>query len=99
MSQATVHVVAHSRAKPGHEEALMTLLVENTTTIRQEPGCIRYEVFQNEANPGDFVCLEEWASDTVLDTHRDAPHTRGLHQALEPLLAAPMDIRRYRWRA
>jgi len=86
----------HLRAKPGREEDLKMILAGLPETIPKEPGCLQFDVFRNEHNSADFVCLEEWQDDAAVDTHRDSPQTAQVHRALEPLLDGGMDIRRYR---
>ena len=95
MSNANVQVVTRICAKPACQEELQALLMKYIEPIRNQPGCLTYDVFQNEKNSTEFVCLETWANDAVLNTHRDLPSTHDIHKELTPLLAEPIDIRRY----
>jgi quinol monooxygenase YgiN len=51
--------------------SVLKILTEKT---RQEVGCIRYDVVQNKEEPTEFMMLEEWESQTVLDAHFEAAH-------------------------
>ena len=95
MSKTTVQVVSRLCAKADQAAALKQLLVDSSKEISKEPGCISFEVFENQSDPTDLVCLEQWENSDLLDAHRDAPQTHVLHDAIEPLIAAPLDIHRY----
>lgn len=40
------------------------------TMSRTEPGCIRFEVYQSQAEPRQFVLVERWQDQAALDAHR-----------------------------
>jgi quinol monooxygenase YgiN len=46
------------------------LLREQGRLSRAEPGCLRYEVYQSEADPKVFMLHERWESAAALDVHR-----------------------------
>lgn len=48
------------------------LLVQQATLSRQEPGCLRFEVFQSNNDPQRFLLHERWQSQADLDVHRTA---------------------------
>jgi quinol monooxygenase YgiN len=95
-SSGTVHVVARITAKPGKEENLFDILRQIVAPTRREAGCIRYELFRNDADPTDFTFVEEWESDAAIDSHMVTPHIQAAFATVEGLLAAAPDIRRYR---
>ena len=95
MSKTTLRVVARLVAFPEKVEELKSLLLSVVGPTCQEPGCIKYELLQNQADPTDFTFVEEWESETLLDTHLASTHIQAALPKLEGLAIAPPDIRRY----
>lgn len=91
-----VHVVARMPARPGKEEALRKLIEQNIESARKEKGCRRYSLMQDRRNPSVLTLLEEWDSEDDLDTHLALPHLQPVFAQLPELLAAPMEISRYK---
>lgn len=46
------------------------LLTEQCRLSREEPGCVRFEVYQSQSNRQFFVLVEAWESVAALDQHR-----------------------------
>ncbi len=103
MSKQTIRVIAHLIALPEKVEELKSLLLSIIEPTRQESGCIKYELLQNNNDPTDFTFVEEWESNDLLDAHLDDlldAHLASAHiqeglRKLEGIAAAPPDIRRY----
>jgi quinol monooxygenase YgiN len=82
-------------AKSDKVQELKTVLTGLVEPTRKEPGCISYEVCQNNADPCDFTLVEEWRDEAALNAHWAAAHTLDALAKGGPLLAAPPDDRRY----
>ena len=95
MAGETVRVVAHVTSQPDKVEEVKTILQGLVGKTRTEKGCISYQLFQNKLDPGDFVFIEEWASDDALNTHLGTPHLQEAFSKVVSLLARKPDIRRY----
>jgi quinol monooxygenase YgiN len=48
------------------------LLAEQARLSRQEPGCLRFEVYHSNNDPTKFLLCERWQSQEALDAHRTA---------------------------
>lgn len=93
----TIRVVAHITPRPGKEVEVQSILSGMIEPTRQEPGCIHYELLQNLNNPTEFTLLEEWESQTALDGHTAAAHTKAAEAKMESLIEkTPPDVRFYR---
>jgi quinol monooxygenase YgiN len=82
-----VIVVARIKAKPEAVEEMreeLFKLVEPTRT--RDPGCITYDLHQDNKDPSLFFFLEHWASDELLDKHLDSDHIKAYRKAAEGLL-------------
>jgi quinol monooxygenase YgiN len=88
-------VILRVTAKPDRVDELKRVLKALVVPTREEPGCIAYEVFQNNADPCDFTFVEEWRDEAALDMHWASPHVQDALAKAGPLLAAPPDDRRY----
>ncbi len=48
------------------------LLIEQARLSRQEPGCLRFEVYQSQNEARRFFLNEHWESQAAVDAHRKA---------------------------
>ena len=96
MPPARLQVVAHITARRESVDEVRAVLERLVPPTRAEAGCLRYELFQNQADPTDFTFVEEWAGDDALDAHLRTPHVSAALARAASLLAAAPDIRRYR---
>jgi quinol monooxygenase YgiN len=96
LPEETLRVVAHFHAKPGKEDDLRDLLLGLLTPTRQETGCIRYELHGNEGDPAEFTFIEEWTDGAALDAHLQTDHIKHVISQAPDLLAAKLDVRRYK---
>ena len=95
MSKPTLRVVARLVAFPDKVAELKSLLLSIIEPTRQEAGCIKYELLQNQVDPTDFTFVEEWESAALLEQHLASTHIQTAVQQLEGLAVGPPDIRRY----
>lgn len=56
----------------GDVEKVQGLLAEQGRLSRQEPGCVRFEVYHSQNDPTVFILNEWWESQPALDEHRKA---------------------------
>jgi quinol monooxygenase YgiN len=95
MSVETVKVVARVTALPDTGSALAPVLRSLIAPTRRESGCIRYELFENNSDPCDFVFVEEWSSHAAIDAHLAMPHVHDAFVKAGPFLAKAPEISRY----
>jgi quinol monooxygenase YgiN len=46
------------------------------TLTRQEPGCLRFDLFQFAASPRDILLLEAFVDEAAFSLHLQAPYTQ-----------------------
>jgi quinol monooxygenase YgiN len=95
MEKESIRVVARITARPERVAELSSVLQGLVGPTRKEAGCISYQLLRNKSDASDFVFVEEWANDAVLEAHFTTPHLRDALAKAKPLLAADPDIRRY----
>jgi quinol monooxygenase YgiN len=95
MAESTLRVVAGVKARSEKVNELLSILSSLVEPTRKEPGCIRYELLQNNEDPTDFTLIEEWQNDTALQSHFATKHFKDALVKLPSFVAAEPDIRRY----
>lgn len=65
---------------PANVEQIRAWLTEQGKLSRQEPGCVRFEVYHSNADPTRFVLNECWESQAALDVHRTAQAYTQIYQ-------------------
>ncbi|HEV3415268.1 MAG TPA: putative quinol monooxygenase [Pirellulales bacterium] len=56
------------------------LLTEAAESSRQEPGCLRFEVYQSQNDAAKFLLHERWESQEALARHRTAQAYTTIYQ-------------------
>jgi quinol monooxygenase YgiN len=86
-------VISHVDVAPNTEAP--ALLQKLADASRQEAGNLRFDVLQHTQRANHFTVVEHWQSQTALDAHVAAAHTREYRDALAPLTGSPLDERAY----
>jgi quinol monooxygenase YgiN len=75
-----MHIVVGLRALAGKEDELRRDLSALVEPSRAEDGNIRYDLFEDQEQPGLFVFVEEWASvEARTQHHEHGPHIQNFH--------------------
>jgi len=67
-----LHVIARVRAAPDTLSELTASIRILVDEVRQEPGCLRYDLTQSQDDPTVLIFIEEWASRAEWETHMTA---------------------------
>jgi quinol monooxygenase YgiN len=95
MAENTLRVVARVKARSNKVNELLSILSSLVEPTRKEPGCICYELLQNNEDPTDFTLIEEWQNNTALESHFATKHFKESLSKMPNLIAIEPDIRRY----
>lgn len=95
MANSNIHVLARVIGLPDKVDEVKTILLTLIEPTRQEVGCLRYELWQNQDDPTDFNWVEEWKNQASLDSHLSSSHFKKANSKLIPLLATEPVIRFY----
>jgi quinol monooxygenase YgiN len=71
------------------------LLERLAEASRQDKGNIRFDVLQHAMRANHFTVVETWQSQSALDAHAAAAHTRQYRDQLQPMTGSPLDERVY----
>lgn len=69
-----IRVVAKFNFKPEEKEKAMELCKELVDETRKETGCKGYDLAQSAKDENQYVVLETWESQEVLDVHSASEH-------------------------
>lgn len=74
MNKNTLKVVAIAETSADKAAELKNVCLRLIEPTRKESGCISYELYVDNNNPGRFTFIEEWESQEHLDVHLKTPH-------------------------
>ena len=61
-------------------DEIRDLLAEQGRLSRDEPGCLRFEVYHSQSDRQVFILNERWESQEALDVHRTAKAYTEIYQ-------------------
>ena len=90
-----VIIIARISAKTETLAELRQILQALVAPSRAEAGCIRYELFQDDDDPRDFITVENWGDSVAADAHMSTPHVAAAIAKVGVLFAQPPLIHRF----
>jgi autoinducer 2-degrading protein len=64
-----------ARVKPEQRQRFLQAIEQDALgSERDEPGCLRFNVLQDEKDPDVYYFFEVYTDPAALDAHRAAPH-------------------------
>ena len=86
------HIICTVRSKSAHRESVRDLLLELVEPARAEPGCLYYDVYQQEKDADTFYIIDGWRSEEAIKAHSAHPNVPRVVALLEPFLEAPLTV-------
>jgi autoinducer 2-degrading protein len=63
------------KVKPGYADQFRDAILENAQgAVKDEPGCLRFDILQNAEDPNTFHLYEVYADDSARESHWEMPH-------------------------
>ena len=90
-----IRLLAFLEAKEGKETELERILLDLIPPTLRELGNIAYVPHKSVENPRSFMFDELWKNEKALEEHFEQPHMINLIEKLNPLLARPLELKRY----
>lgn len=73
-----IAMVVSVRINPERREDFLKAIAEDSRGSREdEPGCLRFDVLQDAADPNHYFFYEVYRNEDALKAHRAAPHYQG----------------------
>ena len=88
-----VHV--HVRIRPERIGDFLAATVINARASLAEPGVLRFDLVQDQADPAHAVLVEVYRDDEASAAHKLTPHYATWRDAVAEMMAAPRESVRY----
>lgn len=88
-----VHVFVH--VTPDQIDAFVEATVENARHSLQEPGISRFDVAQQQDDPGRFVLVEVYGTPADAAAHKETRHYAAWRDAVAGMMAEPRQSIKY----
>ena len=88
--------IVHVFVKPEYIEDFIRATRDNHLHSVKESGNFRFDILQDEKNPGKFVLYEAYASDNEIAAHRETAHYLKWRDTVAPWMAKPREGVRHR---
>lgn len=90
-----IKIVANFSIKPGSTEQFIRFAAIVARETRKENGNLSYHVYRERNAETQFIFIEEWLNDTVIEKHNDMPHFKEFLSNIAPLVAGEPKITQY----
>ena len=82
-----VHV--HARVRPGRVADFLAATQVNAQASLAEPGVLRFDVIQDQADPAHVVLVEVYTGAEASAAHKLTPHYAAWRDAVAEMMAEP----------
>lgn len=90
---AHLEVVAIFRVKPDAIEVARPQIEKLAQETRKEPGCIRYDWYQDVKEAGVFIVIETFANAEAFQAHGQTAHAKEVIAHSAEWILSPPEIR------
>ncbi|HYY54223.1 MAG TPA: putative quinol monooxygenase [Candidatus Dormibacteraeota bacterium] len=81
-------LIVSLRIRPERRNQFLQAAEENSTaSVRDEPGCLRFDVVHDQAEPDHFFYYEVYTDEAAFDAHKKTPHYARWRQAAAECVA------------
>ncbi|HTX27326.1 MAG TPA: putative quinol monooxygenase [Streptosporangiaceae bacterium] len=88
-----VHV--HARIRPGQAGDFLAATEINARSSLAEPGVLRFDVIQDQADPEHVVLVEVYRDEEASAAHKLTPHYAVWRDAVAEMMAQPRESTRF----
>jgi (4S)-4-hydroxy-5-phosphonooxypentane-2,3-dione isomerase len=83
------------KVKPEMREKFLAAALEDSTcSLRDEPGCLRFDVLQDSSDPNKFFFYEVYLDEAAVEAHRASAHYARWRVVAPEVLAEPTNASR-----
>jgi autoinducer 2-degrading protein len=87
-------VVVPLKVKPEMREKFLAAALDDSTCSLQEPGCLRFDVLQDNTDPNRFFFYEVYRDESAYKAHQATAHYPRWRAAAAEVLAEPANASR-----
>jgi len=84
-------LIVSAKIKPEQRGRFLEAIEENAVTaVRDEPGCLRFDVVRDADDPQHYLFYEVYRDEDAFKAHRATEHFARWRQAAEVCLSEPL---------
>jgi len=88
-------LVVSVKVKPDMRAKFLAAIEDDAIcSARDEPGCVRFNVLEDQSDPNHFFFYEVYRDEKALEAHRGMPHFARWRQVAGDVLAEPTQATR-----
>ena len=95
MSDSYLAVLIYVHVLPDQVEAFRAASLANAAASLREPGCVRFDVAQETADPTRFVLVEVYRGPEGAAAHKQTAHYQTWRDTVAPMMAEPRTNKSY----
>src|SRR5262245_31045515 len=85
-------VIVSARVKPEQRGRFLEAIEANAvTSVREEPGCLRFDVVVDNDDPDHYLFYEVYRDSDAFAAHRETGHFARWREAAEVSLSDPLE--------
>jgi quinol monooxygenase YgiN len=88
----TITAIIRTTTNAADLEKINTLFSTLIAATRKELGCHKYDLHEVIGQPGVFIMMEEWASESAIEKHNNSQHFNAFVESARPYLSAQLEI-------
>ena len=78
------------KIKPEQRDRFLEVIEDDSIcSVRDEPGCLRFEVLQDRSDPDTYYFFESYKDEGAFQAHAETPHFLRWRAASEEVLREP----------
>ena len=86
-------IVVNRECNPGAEDAFLKAALDDASNSVQEPGCVRFDAYQDQADPKRFVFVEVYHDEDAFKAHTQTAHYARWNEATKDIRASASVVR------
>jgi autoinducer 2-degrading protein len=95
MSDSYLAVLIYVHVLPDQVEAFRVASLANAAASVREPGCVRFDVAQETADPTRFLLVEVYRGQEGAAAHKQTAHYQTWRDTVAPMMAEPRTNKSY----
>jgi autoinducer 2-degrading protein len=78
------------KVKPDKREQFLSVIEDDSIcSVRDEPGCVRFDVLQDQSDPNTYYFYEVYHDEAAFQAHTQTPHLARWRAAAAEVLEGP----------
>jgi autoinducer 2-degrading protein len=88
-------IFASIRIRPDRRENFLATIKDTAyRSVRDEPGCVRFDVFQDDRDANRYLLYEVYTDEAAFEDHLATPHARRAMEGSQEWAEAPFEASR-----